>query len=158
MYLRMLKKDLKDKVGLNTVLCIFMIIAATLLVTSAGFIYTFFQGANDTYEKCKTSDFMFTIEKSFSDEAGQRATIQGMLAKYPEIDEVKISERPVIRTARLEFDGVDKRAVSNLYDSSAYLTTVSTDQNIPHNMNDEILMNSQYLISTRIQVQIAFIR
>jgi len=40
----MLKKDLKDKVGLNIVLCIFMIIAATLLVTSAGFIYTFLLG------------------------------------------------------------------------------------------------------------------
>ncbi len=38
MYLRMLKKDLKDKVGLNIVLCIFMIIAATLLVMSVGFM------------------------------------------------------------------------------------------------------------------------
>ena len=139
MYLRMLKKDLKDKVALNIVLCIFMIIAATLLVTSAGFIYTFFIGTNETYDKCKTSDFMFTIEKSISDEEGQRAKIQRMLNKYPEIEEVKISERPVIATDRLDFDGVDRREVSNLYEGSAYLTTVSTDQNIPHDMNDEIL-------------------
>lgn len=139
MYIRMLKKDLKDKVGLNTVLCIFMIIAATLLVTSAGFIYTFFIGATETYEKCNTSDFMFTIEKSISDEAGQRARIQGILSKYPEIDEVLISEHPIIATARLEFDGVDRRTVSNLYESTAYITTVSDDQNIPYDMNDELL-------------------
>ena len=66
MYFRMLKKDLKDKVALNIVLFIFMIIAAALLVTSAGFIYTFFIGTNETYDKCKTSDFIFTIEKSIS--------------------------------------------------------------------------------------------
>lgn len=140
MYLRMLKKDLHDKVGLNIVLCIFMIIAATLLVTSAGFIYTFFKGTNDTYEKCKTSDFMFTVDKSISDAEGQRATIKRVLDKYPEIAEVKISERPLILTERLDFDGVDRRTVTNLYESSAYLTTVTDDQNIPYDMNDEVLV------------------
>ncbi len=139
MYLRMLKKDLRDKVGLNIVLCIFMIIAATLLVTSAGFIFTFFKGTNDTYEKCKTSDFMFTVPKSISDEEGQRAKINRVLNKYTKIDDVKISEHPVILTERLDFDGVDRRTVSNLYESSAYLTTVSDDQNIPYDMNDEVL-------------------
>ena len=139
MYLRMLKKDLRDKVGLNIVLCIFMIIASTLLVTSAGFIYTFFKGANETYEKCKTSDIIFTVDKSVSDEEGQRAKISRTLKKYPEIGEVKVSERPVIRTARLEFDGVDRREVTNLYESSAYIAPVSDDQNIPYDMSDEIL-------------------
>ena len=139
MYLRMLKKDLRDKVGLNIVLCIFMIIAATLLVTSAGFIYTFFKGANDTYEKCKTSDFMFTVEKSISDEEGQRAKLDRMLKKYPEIAEVNILERPVIRTARLEFDGVDRREVTNLYEASICVSSVSKDQNIPYDLNDELL-------------------
>lgn len=140
MYLRMLKKDLGDKVGLNIVLCIFMIIAATLLVTSAGFIYTFFKGTNDTYEKCKTSDFMFTVDKSISDAEGQREKIKSALGKYPEIAEIKISERPLILTERLDFDGVERRTVTNLYESSAYLTTVTDDQNIPYDMNDEVLV------------------
>ncbi len=139
MYLRMLKKDLKDKVALNIVLCIFMIIAATLLVTSAGFIYTFFQGSNDTYEMCKTSDIIFTVDKSISDEEGQRDKLMRVLKKYPEIGDIKISERPVIATERLWFEGVDRRTVTNLYESTAYLTTVSNDQNIPYDMNDEIL-------------------
>ena len=139
MYLRMLKKDLRDKVGLNIVLCIFMIIAATLLVTSAGFIYTFFVGTNETYEKCKTADIMFTVNKSISDTEGQREKINRALKKYPEIGEVKVSERPVILTERLEFEGVDRRTVTNLYEDSAYLTTVSKDQNIPYDMNDEVL-------------------
>ncbi len=135
----MLKKDLKDKVGLNIVLCIFMIIAATLLVTSAGFIYTFFIGTEETYERCKTADIMFTVNTSISDKEGQRAIINRTLKKYPEIGEVKISEHPVILTERLEFEGVDRRTVTNLYEDSAYLTTVSKDQNIPYDMNDEVL-------------------
>ena len=81
MYLRMLKKDLEDKVGLNIVLCIFMIIAATLLVTSAGFIYTFFIGTEETYERCKTADIMFTVNTSISDKEGQRAIINRTLKK-----------------------------------------------------------------------------
>lgn len=139
MYLRMLKKDLKDKVGLNIVLCIFMIIAATLLVTSAGFIYTFFVGAEKTYEKCNTSDVIFTVQKSISDEEGQRKKIKDILDKYPEISETVILDRAVIRTARLDVDGVDRRSVTNFYESSAYLSPVTHDQNIPYDMNDEIL-------------------
>ena len=75
MYWRMLKKDLKDKIGLNIILCIFMIISATLVVMSSGFIYTLVAGVNATYEKCNTSDVFFTVSKSISDEEGQRKKI-----------------------------------------------------------------------------------
>ena len=48
MYFRMLKKDLKDKLGVNIVLCIFMIIAATLLVMSVEFFYSLIGGIGQT--------------------------------------------------------------------------------------------------------------
>ena len=138
MYLRMLKKDLKDKVGLNIVLCLFMVIAATLLVMSTGFIYTFFAGIEKTYEKCNTSDVVFTVQKSISDEEGQRAKIAEVLAKYPEVGEILISERVVAETARLEFEGVDRRTVTNLYESEFVISPVSREQNIPYDRNDRL--------------------
>ena len=88
LYLRMLKKDLKDKIGLNIVLCIFMILAATLIVMSAGFIYTFIAGIDDTYEKCNTSDIMFLVDKSVSDEEGQRKVIEDLLMDYGNMAEI----------------------------------------------------------------------
>jgi len=128
----MLKKDLKEKAVLNIVLCIFMIIAATLVVMSAGFIYTFIAGIDDTYEKCNTSDIIFTVDKSISDEEGQRQVIADILGEYPEISVISISERIILRTARLEFDGVDRREVTNLYDNIFMMSPVSNDQNIPY--------------------------
>ena len=101
----MLKRDLKDKIGLNIVLCIFMILAATLIVMSAGFIYTFIAGIDDTYEKCNTSDILFMVDKSVSDEEGQRKVIEDLLMDYGNMAEISVSERsPMIRiTIHLSF-------------------------------------------------------
>ena len=139
MYLRMLKKDLKDKVGLNIVLCIFMIIAATLLVMSAGFMYTLAGGINITYEKSNTSDVIFTVSKSISDEAGQRKVLDELMKSDPLIGEIEISERILVNTSRFEFEGVDRRSVSNLYENQVLISPVSHSQNIPYDINDSLL-------------------
>ncbi|MBO7355124.1 MAG: FtsX-like permease family protein [Lachnospiraceae bacterium] len=136
MYFRMLKKDLKEKAVLNIVLCIFMIIAATLIVISAGFIYTFIAGIDDTYEKCNTSDIIFTVDKSVSDEEGQRQVIGDILGEYPEISEISISERMILSTSRLEFVGIDRREVTNLYDNIFMVSPVSNEHNIPYDRSN----------------------
>ncbi len=133
----MLKRDLKDKIGLNIVLCIFMMLAATLIVMSAGFIYTFIAGIDDTYEKCNTSDIMFLVDKSLSDEEGQRKVIEDVLMDYGNMGEISVSERIVLSTSRLEFEGVDRRGVTNLYDNTFMISPVSCDQNIPYDQNNE---------------------
>ena len=99
MYFRMLKKDLKDKIALNIVLCIFMMIAATLIVTSAGFVYTFIAGIDETYKKCNTSDIIFMFDRSFSESDHQMEVIEETLRKYPEIGEISVSERIFTETS-----------------------------------------------------------
>ncbi|MBR5419689.1 MAG: FtsX-like permease family protein [Lachnospiraceae bacterium] len=138
MYWRMLKRDLKDKVGLNIVLCIFMIISATLLVMSTGFIYTLVAGIDKTYEKCNTSDVIFTVPTSLSDKEGQRKTIEELLRSDPIIDEISVNERVLLPTARIEFDGVDKRSVTSLYSNEFLISPISRGQNIPYDKNDEL--------------------
>ena len=137
MYLRMLKKDLKDKVVLNIVLFIFMILAATLLVMSAGFVYTFIAGINTTYEKCNTSDIILIVDRSVSSAEEQQDTIIGLMQEYSEINEISVSERIIASTGRLDFEKIDKRTVSGLYQTDFLISPVSTDQNIPYDMHDE---------------------
>ncbi len=138
MYLRMLKRDLSDKVGLNVILFIFMIIAATLIVISSGFIYTFISGIDRSYEKCHTSDFILLIDKSMTDYEGQKKAITDFLRKDPNVDEIIITERPFIRTSHLEFEGVNKKSVTGLYESECMLLPVVKEgQNIPCDLNDE---------------------
>lgn len=141
MYLRMLKRDLSDKVGLNVILFIFLIIAATLVVISSGFIYTFISGIDRTYEKCHTSDFILLIDKSMTDYEGQKKAINDFLRKDPNVDEIIITERPFIRTSHLEFEGVNKKSVTGLYESeSMLLPVVKEGQNIPCDLNDELFV------------------
>lgn len=138
MYLRMLKRDLSDKVGLNVILFIFMIIAAILIVISSGFIYTLISGIDRTYEKCNTSDFILLIDKSMTDYEGQKKAITDFLRKDPNVDEIIITERPFIRTSHLEFEGVNKKSVTGLYESECMLLPVVKEgQNIPCDLNDE---------------------
>ena len=138
-YFRMLKKDLKDKVVLNIVLFIFMLLAATLLVMSAGFVYTFIAGIDLTYEKCNTSDVIFLADRSVSDPEGQKQTILDFLHEYQDISEVLISERILTGTDRLQFENIDRRTVSNLYERTILFSPVSKDQNIPYDLNDRLI-------------------
>ena len=138
MYFRMLKRDLKDKVTLNIVLCIFMMVAATLIVVSTGFVYTFLGGIERTYEKCNTSDIIFLADKSLSMDEEQKRIINDLLRSYPEVGDIDVSERVYLSTSRLEFDGIDKRSVTNLYNHSFMMSPVSRDQNIPYNQSNEL--------------------
>ncbi len=138
MYFRMLKRDLKDKVTLNIVLCIFMMVAATLIVVSTGFVYTFLGGIDRTYEKCNTSDFIFLTDKSLSMEEEQNRIITDLLRSDPQVNDIDVSERVYLSTSRLEFDGIDKRSVTNLYNHSFMMSPVSSGQNIPYDLNNEL--------------------
>ena len=138
MYFRMLKRDLKDKVTLNIVLCIFMMVAATLIVVSTGFVYTFLGGIERTYEKCNTSDIIFLSDKSISMDEEQKGIIINLLRSDSRVGDIDISERVYLSTSRLEFDGIDKRSVTNLYNQSFMMSPVSRGQNIPYDLNNEL--------------------
>lgn len=137
MYLRMLKKDLKDKVGLNIVLCIFLLLASLLLTVSASLLYILLQGTDGTYEKCNTSDAIFYMPRSIVDEEGQDRRVEEFLYEFPEIKNIHVKSRPMLSMSRLEFEGVDKRSITGLYDGEFSVDTVSEDQNIPYDLGDQ---------------------
>ena len=67
MYFRMLKRDIKDKPGLNIVTFIFMVAAVTFMVIGSTLIYAMFVGEKKTYEKCNSSDVFVRLDQSISD-------------------------------------------------------------------------------------------
>ena len=115
-----------------------MMVAATLIVTSAGFVYIFLGGIERTYEKCNTSDIIFLADKSLSMDEEQKQIINDLLRSYPEVGDIDVSERVYLSTSRLEFDGIDKRSVTNLYNHSFMMSPVSSGQNIPYDLNNEL--------------------
>ena len=70
MYLRILKRDIKDKPGLNIVAFIFMIAAVTFMVIGTTMLYALFGGEQKTYEKCNSSDVYLLIDQSVADREG----------------------------------------------------------------------------------------
>ena len=67
MFLKMLKKDLKLKKGLNVILFIFMTVASILVVASAIQVYTHLAGKGRTYEICNSSDLVIVNQSSVRD-------------------------------------------------------------------------------------------
>ena len=70
MYFRMLKRDIKDKPGLNIVTFIFMVAAVTFTVIGSTLIYALFAGEKKTYEKCNSSDVYIRLDQSIADKEG----------------------------------------------------------------------------------------
>ena len=70
MYFRMLKRDIKDKPGLNIVTFIFMVAAVTFMVIGSTLIYAMFVGEKKTYAKCNSSDVFVRLDQSISDKEG----------------------------------------------------------------------------------------
>ena len=125
MYLRMLKKDLTDKKGLNIILFIFMILASVLIVSSAQLLFTSIVMGEKTYEKCNTSDITMVTQAKISDEEEQKK-IREWFENIPEYDRMYIEEGVRCPGEMLE------------YSYMVYIfSKVQTDRNIPYNMDDE---------------------
>lgn len=87
MYLRMLRRDIKDKPGLNVVTFVFMIAAVMFMVIGSTLLYSLFGGEQKTYDRCNSSDVYFLLDKSISDADGNRksSSVPWMRSRSSEI-------------------------------------------------------------------------
>ena len=83
MYLRMLRRDIKDKPGLNAVTFVFMIAAVMFMVIGSTLLYSLFGGEQKTYDRCNSSDVYFLLDKSISDADGNREKFERDLDEIP---------------------------------------------------------------------------
>ena len=102
MYLRMLKRDIKDKPGLNIVTFIFMVAAVTFMVIGSTLLYSLFIGEQKTYEKCRSSDVYLISDQSIADKEGLIRNLTKDINDKPIITSCKYDETVMLSFTSIE--------------------------------------------------------
>lgn len=136
MFFRMLKKDLKDKLGLNVTLFIFVVLAAILAASGTVLLYARLGGDVRTYESCNTSDMMIMASQNVEDKEAARDRIQKRVEEIPEKKEINLREVISIFSKNIEFEKVDEEDNIQLKDLRMALSEVPKVQNLPYDMED----------------------
>ena len=105
MYFRMLKRDIKDKPGLNIVAFIFMVAAVTFMVIGSTLVYALFGGEKKTYEKCNSSDVYFRLDQSITDKKGLISNFTNDIKGIPAIDDCVYDEAVILRFSCIQLIG-----------------------------------------------------
>ena len=135
MYWRMLKRDIKDKPGLNIVSFIFMIAAVASMVIGSTLIYAIFGGEKKTYEKCISSDVYLLFYQSIADREGLLSSFKKDLDNIPIVDKY-VNDEVVIQN----FDAIDlmlgddKKIIH--YFSGVQVLSVPHDYDIPIDLDN----------------------
>ncbi len=129
MYFRMLKRDLKDKPGLNIVAFIFMIAAVMFMVIGSTLLYALLGGEKKTYEKCHTSDGYFTVNADMSDRQGLVDRFMDDLDEMPIVTGKEHIEKVFVPFSNIEVVGYEGGKVH--YSSGVYVTDMPDKYDIP---------------------------
>ena len=115
MYFRMLKRDIKDKRGLNTVAFIFMIAAVLFTVVGTTMIYALFVGEKKTYEKCNSSDAFIIMDHKIEGNDELVKDVQESIDKTGVIIDHTHDVVVSMGMSNVEFVGHDKEDNSHFY-------------------------------------------
>lgn len=115
MYFRMLKRDIKDKRGLNTVAFIFMIAAVLFTVVGTTMIYALFVGEKKTYEKCNSSDAFIIMDHKIEGNDELVRDVQESIDKTGVIIDHTHDVVVSMGMSNVEFVGHDKDDNSHFY-------------------------------------------
>ncbi|MBR5372016.1 MAG: ABC transporter permease [Oscillospiraceae bacterium] len=159
MFFRMLKKDLKESRGLNIILILFMVIAATLASAGTLLVFTDTHGVAVSRERCNAADGCIVYEP-----------MEGEIGKAPErlirkirqcVPDAEIAWQELIpvNTSNLDFDCRDMVRMRSM-SHSMYLSTVPEEQDLVYAEDDspfylesgQIAVTRQFARNTGIQL------
>ena len=130
MYFRMLKRDIKDKPGLNAVAFIFMVAAVTFTVVGATMLYALFGGEKKTYAKCNSSDVYLIFDQSISDRDGLIKSFDEDLRNIPIFEDSVNDEIVVLGFPAIDFIGENVTEAVH-YSSRMMITAIPDTYDIP---------------------------
>ena len=130
MYFRMLKRDIKDKPGLNIVTFIFMVAAVTFMVIGSTLIYAMFAGEQKTYEKCNSSDVFIRLDRSIADKEGLIEAFMNDVKGTSVIDDCVYDEIVTLNFTCIELIGENITDHVH-YSSSVIITDIPDKYDIP---------------------------
>lgn len=131
MYLRMLKRDLVDKIGLNITIFIFMILAFVLVTVSSLLLFTSLILGERTYVSCNSSDITIVTTNSISDKEGQREKLLKRLEELPEYSSYYLNERMIYPGEAVNINKNNEP----LSKTELMYASVQTENNTPFDMH-----------------------
>lgn len=137
MYLRMLKKDLKDKIGLNIVLFLFMILASMFMAIGFIMLYSNIYGSEVTYQLCNTSDLVILIDREVDDTEKNRNELENFIDGMADCERYSSRETVCLSPQRIQFEGLDNKDTMQLNWQRYILTGLPKDMNVPYSMDDQ---------------------
>lgn len=137
MFFRMLLKDLKEKIGLNITLFLFMVVGTACLSLGISLLYANFGGAQVSYEKMKTSDLVIHVNSDVSYPERHDVVLNKWKANHPEVNKISKSEELRIDSDCImySYPGKEKQVLSNLY--AYFAQKVKHDNNVHFNLKDK---------------------
>ena len=112
MFFRMLKRDLKDKLGLNIILFIVMSFASVLAVFSATMLWMNFVGVYKDLEKVNASDVMALSEQDLDDVSGKNDSALNWFCGKKEVTDAELSYFIKFDHNAVDFLGFNERSSS----------------------------------------------
>ncbi|MBO4637423.1 MAG: hypothetical protein J5685_09795 [Clostridiales bacterium] len=137
MYLKMLKRDLKDKIGLNIVLFFFMITASAFMVIGTTLIYSMLFFGESTYKACNTADILAIMDIDRSDAEGLRSRFESSVSEYPIVTDINRREVVMIAGHNVKVIGGNVKENIRLRFVDMIVTAMPEETDIPYDLNDE---------------------
>lgn len=136
MFLKMLKKDLKLKKGLNVILFIFMTVASILVVASAIQVYAHLAGKGRTYEICNSSDLVIVNQSSVRDREKDEKKILEWFHRKSKVEEVSSNEMIQFVSTDIDFEHFEEDLNAPFFELSHFVTKQSFKQNLTYDLED----------------------
>lgn len=136
MFFRMLIKDLKEKVGLNITLFLFMVVGTACLSLGISLLYANLGGAQVSYKKMNTSDLVIHVNSFVLDPERHDVKLNEWKESHPEVSKISKSEEFRIDSdcVTYSYAGKEKQVANSLY--VYFAQKVKQDNNIPYNLKD----------------------
>lgn len=137
MFWRILKKNLKENIGFNIVLTIFMIVASTLVVAGVLQLYVIFEGYDRSYEVCNSSDVILVMEQSVVNRSEQLTNANKWFSEREDVENVEHQEAIRYNSKTLDLDNFVETRSSEFKDYLYYLVRIPQEQNLVLDMDDK---------------------
>ena len=102
MFFKMLQSDLKKNKGLNVILFVFVIVAATLTVVGALQSYLYLYGVPYTMEQCQSSDVLSFYRFSIGEREQEKAKLNNYLKSRQDVERFCDIEGPILIGSDIE--------------------------------------------------------
>lgn len=137
MFFRMLIKDLKEKIGLNITLFLFMVVGTACLSLGISLIYANLGGAQFSYDKMNTSDLVIHVNSFVFNPERHDVLLNEWREKHPEVNNISKSEEFRIDSDCVMYSnfGKENQVANSLY--VYFAQKVKYDHNVPFNLKDK---------------------